>query len=73
VIAGKVGADLTVEQGYEAARLCGLHPTCRAFTQHPEVDLSPATATAIPPRMSISHQPIGDISVDRVDDVAALT
>jgi len=25
MIAGKVGADLTVEQGYEAARLCGLN------------------------------------------------
>ncbi len=24
MIAGKVGADLTVEQGYEAAKLCGL-------------------------------------------------
>ncbi len=25
IITGKVGADLTVEQGYEAARLCGLN------------------------------------------------
>ena len=26
MITGKVGADLTVEQGYEAAKLCGAEP-----------------------------------------------
>src|SRR6185437_16090475 len=42
MITGKVGLDLTVEQGYEAAKLCGLKVLGMVnavpdFCQHPEV------------------------------------